>query len=123
MSMERLFEVEEQEDFLRPMTPRIARGVIASQRESGKLKLKASVTEGSPPEGVPLYEDDDSRVRLFPTIKEATDYLKSRKDALSELGWEHTHGTIGRGVFEFRKDSERTVLALDKVQTKRKEQG
>lgn len=98
------------------LTPQEARSRIA-----GDSSVKASVAEG---EDFPLYEHDGTRVRLFPNIKTASEYLRSRKDALEALGFKITHGTLARGTLVFEQKHpdgiERKGIVLDRVPKKEK---
>ena len=102
MSQTSLFDT----DPSRPLTPKTAREVIA-----GNPKIKATVTEG---EQFPLYNHEDSRVRLFEKVKDAETYLRRRMEALSELGYTKEWGTLQRGAFQFDKGDSKVGVVLEK---------
>ena len=113
MTQDSLFAADpEVTDWLTPKSPMEARACIA-----GDSSVKASVAEG---EDFPLYDSEDTRVRLFKTIKDASTYLKRRVEALEEMGYKQSHGTLSRGTLVYTHPGtagqEATVgLVLDRV--------
>ena len=99
-----------------PMTPTEARSRILA----GDSSIKASVAEG---EQFPLYDYESTRVRLFKTIKDATEYTKRRHEALLALGYEVVHGTLARGTLLYKAEGQPDVaISGDRVPKKEKKQ-
>jgi len=69
--------------------------------------------------GTPLLDHPDATVMLYAKIGDATNDLRSRKEALVNEGWRVTWGNLGCGLMVFERDAHKRAIGVVKQPRKK----